>query len=61
MSVPVALTLEQPIFGVNTIKWNRRIEPVRYAEAKAAFLTATEEVTMTTINYFSICCWPRKM
>ena len=52
MSVPVALTLEQPIFGVNTIKWNRRIEPVRYAEAKAAFLTATEEVTMTTINYF---------
>lgn len=52
MSVPVALTLEQPIFGVNTIKWNRRIEPVRYAEAKAAFLSATEEVTMTTINYF---------
>ena len=25
---------------------------MRYAEAKAAFLTATEEVTMTTINYF---------
>lgn len=52
MSVPVALTLNQPIFGVNTLKWNRRIEPVRYAEAKAAFLTATEQVTMTTINYF---------
>lgn len=52
MSVPVALTLDQPIFGVNTIKWNRRIEPVRYAEAKASFLTATEEVTMNTINYF---------
>ena len=52
MSVPVALTLKQPILGVNTIKWDRRIEPVRYAEAKAAFLSATEEVTMTTINYF---------
>jgi len=52
MSVPVALTLNQPVFGVNTIKWNRRIEPVRYAEAKAAFLSATEEVTMNTINYF---------
>jgi len=52
MSVPVALTLSQPIFGVNTFKWNRRIEPVRYAEAKANFLSATEEVTMTTINYF---------
>lgn len=52
MSVPVALTLNQPIFGVNTFKWNRRIEPVRYAEAKANFLSETEEVTMTTINYF---------
>lgn len=52
MSVPVALTLNQPIFGVNNIKWNRRIEPVRYSEAKASFLSATEEVTMTTINYF---------
>lgn len=52
MSVPVALTLNQPIFGVNTFKWNRRIEPVRYAEAKANFLSETEEVTMTTISYF---------
>lgn len=52
MSLPVALKLNQPIFGVNTIKWNRRIEPVRYNEAKAQFLSATEEVAMTTINYF---------
>ena len=52
MSVPVALTLNQPIFSVNHIKWKRRIEPVRYAEAKAAFISATEEVTMTTIQHF---------
>ena len=52
MSVPVSLELTQPIFGVNTIKWDRRIEPVRYAEAKASFISATEEVTMTTITYF---------
>ena len=52
MSVPVALTLSQPIFGVNTIKWNRRIEPVRYAEAKAKFMSATEEVAMTAIRYY---------
>lgn len=55
MSIPVALTLSQPVFGVNTIKWNRRIEPVRYAEAKAAFISATENVAMTAINnYFSL-------
>lgn len=52
MSVPVSLELTQPIFGVNNLKWNRRIEPVRYAEAKAAFISATEEVTMKTITYF---------
>ena len=52
MSVPVSLELTQPVFGVNNLKWNRRIEPVRYAEAKAAFISATEEVTMKTITYF---------
>ena len=52
MSVPVALTLNQPVFGVNHVKWNRRIEPLRYDEAKAAFLSATEQVTMTTITHF---------
>ena len=52
MSIPIALTWTQPIFGTNDLKWKRRIEPVRYREAKAAFLTATEEVTMKTITYF---------
>lgn len=52
MSIPVALTLSQPIFGVNTVKWDRKIEPVRYAEAKARFLSATEEVAMSTVQYF---------
>ncbi|MDR1004768.1 MAG: TolC family protein [Prevotellaceae bacterium] len=52
VSIPVSLQLVQPIFGVNDTKWHRRIEPVRYAEAKATFITATEEVTIKTINYF---------
>lgn len=52
MSVPVSLQLTQPVFGVNNLKWNRRIEPVRYAEAKASFISATEEVTMKAITYF---------
>ena len=52
MPIPVALTLSQPIFGVNNVKWNRKIEPVRYAEAKARFLTATEEVAMAAVQHF---------
>lgn len=52
MSVPIGLQLTQPVFGVNNLKWNRRIEPVRYEEAKAEFISATETVTMNAITYF---------
>ena len=52
MSVPVGLTLTQPIFGVNDQKWKRRIEPVRYEEAKAAFMESVETVTLTTITHY---------
>jgi len=52
MSIPVAITLNQPIFGVNNLKWNRRIEPVRYEEAKAEFLSASEDVATTAIQYY---------
>ncbi len=55
MTLPVALRLNQPILGTNSMKWRRRIEPLRYAEAKADFLTATEQVTMETIRlYFGL-------
>ena len=52
MSMPVALTLSQPIFGVNHQKWNRRIEPLRYREAQARFLSDTEGVAMKAISLF---------
>lgn len=52
MSVPVAITLSQPIFGVNSFKWDRKIEPVRYEESQAEFAEDMEEVTLSTISYF---------
>lgn len=52
MSIPVALTFNQPIFGTNTMKWQSKIEPVRYSEAKAAFLSATEDVARATVEYY---------
>lgn len=52
MNVPLSLTFTQPIFGVNSLKWQRRIAPVRYREAKADFLSATEEVTRKALMYF---------
>jgi len=52
MTIPLALNLTQPLFSVNTMKWDRKIEPVRYAEAKAAFLSATEDVARQTVDYY---------
>ncbi|MDR0575733.1 MAG: TolC family protein [Tannerella sp.] len=52
MSIPLGITLIQPIFGVNNQKWKRRIEPVRYKEAKAAYIESVEDVTLATISYF---------
>lgn len=52
MSIPVGITFEQPIFGVNKQKWMRRIEPVRYNEAKASYIENVEEITILTIDYF---------
>ena len=52
MSMPIALTLSQPLFGVNSVKWNRCIEPLRYREAKASFLAETEQVAMRAISLF---------
>ena len=55
MSLPVAITLSQPLFGTNHLKWNRRIEPLRYREAQARFLTETEQVAMQAISlYFGL-------
>ena len=55
MSLPVAITLQQPLFSVNHLKWNRRIEPLRYREAQARFLTETEQVAMQAISlYFGL-------
>ncbi len=52
MTIPVALSLTQPVFGVNSLRWRGKIEPVKYAEAKAEFLSATEDVALTTVNLF---------
>lgn len=55
MSIPFGITLQQPIFGVNHQKWKRRIEPVKYKEAKAAYIESVEDVTISTIaNFFNL-------
>lgn len=55
MSIPLAITLQQPLFGLNRIKWDRKISPLKYNEAKAGYISATEDIAVRTIaTYFSL-------
>ena len=51
-SIPGAITLEQPVFGFNRVKWLQRIEPVKYKEAQQQLITDREEVTLMVIQYY---------
>lgn len=49
---PVVIGYEQALFGYNSLKWNRRIEPVRFREARKAYNEALELVASQTSNHF---------
>lgn len=48
----INITYRQPIFQYNSFKWERRIEPMKYEEAKKKYLQDMEQVAVTTTNYF---------
>lgn len=55
MSVPIGLSYSQPIFGVNRLKWESRIEPIRYKEAKANYVENIQQSSLHTIRlYFQL-------
>jgi len=52
MSTPISISFSQSIFGVNQWKWDRKIEPLRYEEAKRNYLKQTENIALNAIRYF---------
>ena len=55
LTVPVSVTLTQPIFGVNTFRWENKIEPLRYKEAQLNYRNEVEQTTRETIRrYFDL-------
>ena len=42
----------QSLFGYNSLKWDKRIEPVRYQEAKKNYVETLELVSANAINKF---------
>ncbi|MDH6303500.1 outer membrane protein TolC [Parabacteroides sp. PF5-5] len=54
-SSPIVIGYEQNLFGYNTLKWDKKIEPVRYEEAKKTLVEALELVAArTTLKFFQL-------
>ncbi len=51
-SVPFGIGYSQPLFQFNTLKWDKRIEPLKYNESKQAFIESMEEIAITASGYF---------
>ena len=51
-SSPVEIGYQQALFGYNGLKWDRRIEPVRYRESQKTYNEALELVASETSNLF---------
>jgi len=52
MTTPVLVGLEHSVFGINDLKWKRKIEPKRYEEEKRVYLQNIEKVTQEAIDLF---------
>ncbi len=52
LSTPVNIGYTQPIFQYNAYKWDKKIEPMKYKEAKRRYLEDNEEVALKAVDYF---------
>ena len=52
---PISVDITQPIRKYNTLKWQKKIEPVKYDAAKKTYLSNIEAVHMSAVmNFFSL-------
>lgn len=52
ISTPVSIGFRQPLSGYNSFKWEKKIEPLKYEEAKKDFLNDIEDVHLKGVTLF---------
>lgn len=52
LAYPVTIGFVQPINGYNELKWDKRIEPLKYEQAKLQYLNTMELVSQQSVSYF---------
>lgn len=51
-SAPLSFGLSQPLFRYNELRWQKKIEPLKYEEARKTYLNSIEEVHLMAVRYF---------
>ena len=51
-SSPLILSYRQSLFGYNSLKWDRAIEPVRYEQAKKNYIEDLESIAQRAVSKF---------
>lgn len=51
-SVPVSIGFTQTLNGYNQFRWESRIEPLKFEQAKLEYLQSLEDLSMQATNYF---------
>jgi outer membrane protein TolC len=55
ITVPVSIGLVQPLFRYNSLRWQKKTEPLKYSAAKQTYLSNIEAVhTQAVMNFFSL-------
>lgn len=53
--IPFAVGLRQPLFQFNAMKWDRKIEPLKFEESNQQFIESLEQVTVSATGlYFEL-------
>ena len=52
ITTPISVGLVQPVFRYNSLKWQKKTEPLKYETAKKTYLTAIENVHMSAVQSF---------
>jgi len=52
LAYPVSIGIMQPINGYNEFKWDRKIEPLKFEQAKLQYLNTMEVVSQQSVRYF---------
>jgi outer membrane protein TolC len=50
--VPYAIGYSQPLARFNQLKWDQKIEPLKYNESKQAFIESMEQIAIKATGYF---------